>query len=277
MFPPIELAEKFLLYYEAIRLQQPDSMMALICLPRLNTPGSDYKHLVKKYKCIHTYPAGTSLFSRFIHYSPFERINIPTSCPYDLFLADEFISERENQSLHAKELNAIHESKIDKETLKLMFKPNDEEDGNISESDEEPLQFKPRQPRFMTSLCHVTAPSASYDLLVIHTPTTKDTYLKALVDSGATYNVCSVSYVREKLLSTHSLANPLRIRLADGSMSMSRHGVNIEFNIGSLKISQEFIVTRLSGQHRIVLGYELLKDFNPHIDWAAGTLRFSEM
>ena len=83
--------------------------------------------------------------------------------------------------------------------------------------------------------------------------------------------------MREKLLSTHSLANPLRIRLADGSMSMSRHGVNIEFNIGSLKISQEFIVTRLSGQHRIVLGYELLKDFNPHIDWAAGTLRFSEM
>jgi hypothetical protein len=84
--------------------------------------------------------------------------------------------------------------------------------------------------------------------------------------------------VREKLLSTHSLANPLCIRLADGSMRMARHGVNIEFNTGSLKISQEFIVTRLSGQHQIILGYEFLKDFNPHIiDWAVGTLRFSEM
>jgi hypothetical protein len=59
MFPPIELAEKFLLHYEVIRLQQPDSIKAVISLPRLNTPGSDYKHLVKKYKYIHTYPAGS--------------------------------------------------------------------------------------------------------------------------------------------------------------------------------------------------------------------------
>ncbi len=110
MFPPIEPANDFISHYEAIRLQQPNSITAVICLPRLNTPGSDYKHLVKKCKCIHIYPAGTFLFSRLIQDSPFERVNIPTSCPYDLFLADEFISERENQSLHAKELNAIHES-----------------------------------------------------------------------------------------------------------------------------------------------------------------------
>jgi len=186
MFPPIELAEKFLLHYEAIRLQQPESMMAVICQPRLHTPGSDYKHLVKKYMCFHTYPAGTYLFSRSIQDSPFERINVPTSCLYDLFLADEFISRREDQSLHAKELNAIHESKIYKETLKLMFKSNDEEDGIISESDEGPVQFRPHQPRFMTPLCHVTASSASGDFLVIHTPTTKDIHLKTLVDSGAT-------------------------------------------------------------------------------------------
>jgi hypothetical protein len=88
---------------------------------------------------------------------------MPTSCPYHFCFADEFISERENQSLHAKELNASHESKIYKETLKLMFKSNDKEDGNISESDEEPLQFNPHQPRFMTPLCHVTASSASDD------------------------------------------------------------------------------------------------------------------
>ncbi len=46
MFPPKELAKEFLLHYEAIRLQQPDSVMAVICLPRLITPGSDYKQLV---------------------------------------------------------------------------------------------------------------------------------------------------------------------------------------------------------------------------------------
>ncbi len=46
MFPPIELANDCILHYEAIHLQQPHSMMAVICLPRLNTPGSDYKRLV---------------------------------------------------------------------------------------------------------------------------------------------------------------------------------------------------------------------------------------
>ena len=58
---------------------------------------------------------------------------------------------------------------------------------------------------------------------------------------------------------------------------MARYGVNIEFHIGSFKISQEFIVTRLSSHHQIILGYEFLKDFNPHIDWTAGALRFNDM
>ena len=110
----------------------------------------------------------------------------------------------------------------------------------------------------MTPLFHVTTSSAVDDSLIIHTPTNKDMDLKALVDSGATNNFCSDSYASEKILTTHSLSNPLRIRLADGSMSMARHGVHIDFYIGTLKKSKEFIVTRLSGQHQIILGYEFL-------------------
>jgi hypothetical protein len=44
--------------------------------------------------------------------------------------------------------------------------------------------------------------------------------------------------VRDKHLATHPLINPLRIRLADGNMSTARFGVDIEFNIGALKIIQ---------------------------------------
>ena len=58
---------------------------------------------------------------------------------------------------------------------------------------------------------------------------------------------------------------------------MARFGVNIEFNIGALKITQEFFVNQLSGQHQIMLGYKFLKYFNPQIDWTTGTLRFSDM
>ena len=60
-------------------------------------------------------------------------------------------------------------------------------------------------------------------------------------------------------------------------MSIARHGVHIDFYIGNLKISKEFIVTRLSSQHQIILGYELLKEFYPQIDWTAGTLRMSDI
>jgi len=81
------------------------------------------------------------------------------------------------------------------------------------------------------------------------------------------------TYVRDKHLATHPLVNPLRIRLADGIMIMARFGIDIEFNIGALKINQEFIVTRLSGQHQIILSYEFLKDFNPQIE----ILRFSDI
>jgi hypothetical protein len=53
--------------------------------------------------------------------------------------------------------------------------------------------------------------------------------------------------------------------------------VNIEFIIGALKITQEFIITRLSNQHQIILGCEFLKNFNPQIDWMTGALCFSHM
>ena len=78
-----------------------------------------------------------------------------------------------------------------------MFISDTKENDNISNSDldEEPLQFKPHQPRCMTPLCHVTEPNAVDDLLIIHAPTNKDKDLKALVDSGDTKIFCSESYV----------------------------------------------------------------------------------
>ena len=153
-------------------------------------------------------------------------------------MANEFISERENQSLHAEQLNAIHESEIYKDTLKYMFKSREKEDTDITSNyDEEQIQFKPHQPRFLTPLCHITSSSACDDLFVIQTPRNQDIHLKALVDSGATKKKCSDTYVRDKKLSTHPLVNPLRIRLADVNMSMARFGVHIKSNIGALKVT----------------------------------------
>jgi hypothetical protein len=58
---------------------------------------------------------------------------------------------------------------------------------------------------------------------------------------------------------------------------MARHGVHIDFSIGIFRMSKELIVTRLSGQPQIILGYEFLnKGFNPKINWTVGTLRISD-
>ncbi len=93
-----------------------------------------------------------------------------------------------------------------------MFKNKKKEDTDSnSDSDEELIQFKPQQPRFLTSLCHVTTSSACDDLLITQTPTKQDINLQALVDSGTTKNKCSDTYVRDKRLITHSLTNSLRI------------------------------------------------------------------
>ena len=68
-----------------------------------------------------------------------------------------------------------------------MFISDNKENYNLnSDLGEDPLQFKPHQPRYMAPLCHVAASSVVDDLLIIHTPTNKDINLKALVDSGAT-------------------------------------------------------------------------------------------
>jgi hypothetical protein len=188
-------------------------------------------------------------------------------------LADEWIADRKGQSLIAKKDYAIQKSKIYREALKSMATTADTSYTNTNTEEViKEVIIKPHQPRFMSPLCNVTASSASGDLLVIHTPTDGDDNLSGLIDSGATKKICSDSYARETQLITHPLQQPLRIRLADGTMSLARYAVGIQFYIGTLQFNKEFIVTRLQGPHQIILGYEFLKEINPSINWVAGTL-----
>ena len=92
-FPPIEQADDFIKHFENIRQEIPDEISCVIVIPRLVTPGALYKKVLSKYKCIHTYPSGTYLFSRPLDDSPFEKVEIPTNCQYDLYLADEWIAD----------------------------------------------------------------------------------------------------------------------------------------------------------------------------------------
>ena len=80
------------------------------------------------------------------------------------------------------------------------------------------------------------------------------------------------SYIKDKQLTTYPLQQALRVRLADGSMSLARYGVTISLHIGSTRVTHEFVVTRISGPYQLILGYTFLKQYNPSISWADGTL-----
>ena len=82
----------------------------------------------------------------------------------------------------------------------------------------------------------------------------------------------SKDYVRELKLPTHRLKHTLRVRLADGSLSLTKLGVMLTIKIGTEHIEREFVLTKLTGSHQMILGLKFLKDYNPDINWTNGTL-----
>ena len=56
-------------------------------------------------------------------------------------------------------------------------------------------------------------------------------------------------------------------------MSMAKLGVHLKFKLGTSYLTREFVITRLSGRNKMILGYTFLKEVNPEVDWTTGTVR----
>ena len=274
MFPPIASATEFLTHFEKIRQEQPDSTSAVILLPRILGPGNQYRHLLTKYKKLHTYPRGTYLF-QVVNPDTLEiTVAKPTTVLYDLYLADSTVEDRQEHSVNNIRANRGTENVTSTEDKQTNKHTNDAENITTTENGSEikVAKYKPHQARFQNEIILETTNSCEDDLLVIRTPTRFDPALKSLVDSGATREFCNEEYVRRKKLHTHQLKQPLRVRLADGSMSLSRTGITLTVDIGKTTVEREFVVTRLSGPYDLILGYSFLKDYNPTINWSEGSL-----
>src|SRR5260370_977722 len=103
---------------------------------------------------------------------------------------------------------------------------------------------------------------------------------RALIDSGATENFISHSFISRYSIPTHSLSKPKIVRNVDGTKN--RNG-NIEelvnFEIAYLKINgqlkrkmQTFLILDL-GEDDIILGYSFLQATNPEINWTEGNIK----
>jgi hypothetical protein len=62
------------------------------------------------------------------------------------------------------------------------------------DSNEEPIQFKPYQPRLMTPVCHVTSSSSRDDSLAIHTSTIQDN-----TETHMNYKTLTIRYLRHRI------------------------------------------------------------------------------
>ena len=95
--------------------------------------------------------------------------------------------------------------------------------------------------------------------------------LSALVDSGA-----SRDFVSSRAVSTLELPlqpiKPVRVRLANGSISTTSSSCVIPFTCSSYSASRTFTVTELDA-FDLILGISWLQECNPHIDWSSNTVR----
>ena len=93
-----------------------------------------------------------------------------------------------------------------------------------------------------------------------------------MVDSGATKDFISKSFVNTNNLIVESLDTPPRVSLADGRQVIARQATTLQFWLGDQLVSRQFVVTELQKEFDAILGTPFLKEYNPNIDWNLGLI-----
>ena len=198
-------------HFENNRLQSPLNTKGLIVLPDLKSPCAKQWHVyLNKYQLIHTYPAGTFLFTTIDINDENENIK-PISWPMNIFLADYTVEDRLHQSqtdayvaADAK-LNAVlteMENRqfrtVNDQTVEV---PNTSGRLDYLSRVQRVRVPKPHQPRFITETCHLSNQQENNPLLIFTTnlestdnPDNK-TVSTFLLDSGASRDFISQTEV----------------------------------------------------------------------------------
>ncbi|GLB40101.1 hypothetical protein LshimejAT787_0706110 [Lyophyllum shimeji] len=98
--------------------------------------------------------------------------------------------------------------------------------------------------------------------------------LKALLDSGTSGLFLHIRFVREHGLTIRTLSQPISINNVDGTANAAgaiTEVVDLVLRYNGHSEHVVFVVTDL-GEQDMILGYTWLKEHNPEIDWAAGTV-----
>ena len=122
----------------------------------------------------------------------------------------------------------------------------------------------------------ILAITESHDRLLLYAGTmgAKGRPLRILVDSGATGNFLSGSFLDQYKLPWQKKALADRVKIADGSILSSERLAYLPFTIGSYKDKASFHILQALNGFDAILGMDWLKRINPGVDWRSGVSRF---
>ncbi|GLB41215.1 putative retrotransposable element tf2 155 kda protein type 1-like [Lyophyllum shimeji] len=138
-------------------------------------------------------------------------------------------------------------------------------------------RWEKRLPRSFTLAATPSRNSLILGVEVETTDTQEILGLKALLDSGASGLFLHIRFVRERGITTRTLSRPIPVKNVDGTVNAAgaiTEVVDLVLRYNGHSERVVFAVTDL-GEQDMILGYTWLKEHNPEIDWAAGTVSMS--
>ncbi|GLB43148.1 putative retrotransposable element tf2 155 kda protein type 1-like [Lyophyllum shimeji] len=138
-------------------------------------------------------------------------------------------------------------------------------------------RWEKRLPRSFTLAATPSRNSLILGVEVVTTDTQEILGLKALLDSGASGLFLHIRFVREHGITTRTLSRPIPVKNVDSTANAAgaiTEVVDLVLRYNGHSERVVFAVTDL-GEQDMILGYTWLKEHNPEIDWAAGTVSMS--
>ncbi|GLB34315.1 putative retrotransposable element tf2 155 kda protein type 1-like [Lyophyllum shimeji] len=138
-------------------------------------------------------------------------------------------------------------------------------------------RWEKRLPRSFTLAATPSRNSLILGVEVETTDTQEILGLKALLDSGASGLFLHIRFVREHGITTRTLSRPIPVKNVDGTANAAgaiTEVVDLVLRYNGHSERVVFAVTDL-GEQDMILGYTWLKEHDPEIDWAAGTVSMS--
>ena len=229
--PPFKNAAEVLAHYKTCKSKAPSTTSAVFVLP--NLPGFDA--LTADFKLVYSYPSGLSLFTKSspTDLDPTRRVPIGP-LPFGMCVYHDPPAPASPQA------------------------PSP------------PTPVPPIPPLEFVSKAVCPSDHDSSPLLVLIGECNGKS-VRILIDSGATRDFVGYHALTRMGLTTSSLAEPLRVKLADGSISTTATSAHISYSLADFDDSRTFVATTLDGVD-MIFGKPWMAQFNPDINWTTNTV-----